>query len=138
MKKTFTIFMPALVVAVLTVIISGCTANRVDLVDTGAVTIEKQASEKVYVAWANAYEDGDGFVVTGVLKRRNTTGQPIKAYVDVTVLSPDDAVISTASSPNVYVSRHVAGRGGSPCRFKVHLPRVPPANSIVRVTVHSG
>ena len=138
MKKTFTIFMPALVVAVLAVIISGCAANRVDLVDTGAVTIEKQASAKVYVAWANAYEDGDGFVVTGVLKRRDTLGQPIKAHVDVTVLSPDDAVISTATSPNVYVSRHIAGRGGCLCRFKVHLPTIPPANSKVRIAVNSG
>ena len=57
--------------------LNGCATDRVDLVDSGVLTLEKQATRKVYIAWSDAYEDGDGFVVTGVLRRRDTVGLPI-------------------------------------------------------------
>lgn len=129
--------MTALAISVLAMTVSGCAANRVDLVDSGVVTIEKQASGKVYIAWANAYEDEDGFVVTGVLRRHDTVGQPIRTTVDVEVVSPAGAVIDKGRSSDVYVSRRVIGRGGCFKRFKVHFQTIPPANSMVRVTVHS-
>ena len=66
--------------------LTGCATNRVDLVDNGVLTLEKQATGKVYIAWSDTYEDGDGFVVTGVLRRRDTVGLPVKAHVDVTIL----------------------------------------------------
>lgn len=122
----------------LAVTISGCAASRVDLVDSGVVTIEKQASGKVYVAWANAYEDEDGFVVTGVLRRHDTVGQPIRMIVDVEVISQAGAVIDKGRSPDVYVSRRVIGRGGCFKRFRVNFPTIPPADSTISLAVGSG
>ena len=78
-----------MVLGMLTVVISGCATNRVDIIDAGVLSLDQHAAGKVYIAWSDAYEDGDGFVVNGVLRRRDTVGLPIKAYVDITIQSPD-------------------------------------------------
>lgn len=119
-------------------IISGCAANRVDLVDSGLLTLEKRAIGKVYIAWSDAYEHEDGFVITGVLGRRDHVGSPIKAHVDVTVLSPDGRVVDTARSGDVYVPLRITGKGQSLKRFSVHFPSVPPRGSTVQVVSHTG
>jgi hypothetical protein len=46
-----------LVIFVLTFgFLTGCATNRIDLVDSGVLTLEKQATGKVYIAWSDAYE----------------------------------------------------------------------------------
>ena len=102
------------------------------------VTIEKQAAGKVYVAWSSAHECEDGFLVTGVLRRSDRVGSPIKAHVDITILSPDGHIIDTARSNEVYVPRRRTGRGQSMQRFRVQLPDIPPRGSSVRMVSHSG
>jgi len=92
----------------------------------------------VYVAWSDAYEHEDGLVITGVLRRRDSVGSPVKAHVDVTVLSAEGRVVDTARSGDVYVPRRITGRGQSSKRFTVHLPNVPPRGSSVRVVSHTG
>jgi hypothetical protein len=71
-KKKVLILSVALCFTALFVAISGCADNRVDLVDSGLLSLEKQAAGKVYIAWGDAYKNGAGFVVTGVLKRTGT------------------------------------------------------------------
>jgi hypothetical protein len=128
----------AMVFGILTIVISGCAANRIDLVDSGVLTLEQKAAGKVYIAWSDAYEDGDGFVVTGVLRRRDTVGMPIKAHVDVTILSPDGTIIEESHSSDVYVPRRIIGRGRSLKRFKVRFSDVPAQGSLIRLVSHSG
>jgi hypothetical protein len=128
-----------LVIFVLTFgFLTGCATNRIDLVDSGVLTLEKQATGKVYIAWSDAYEDGDGFVVTGVLRRRDTVGLPIKAHVDITIQSPDGKVLNEGRSSDVYVPRRIIGRGQSLQRFRVSFPQIPPQGSLVRLVSHSG
>jgi len=115
--------------------LAGCATNRVDLVDSGVLTLEKQAAGKVYIAWSDAYEDGDGFVVTGVLRRRDTVGLPIKAHVDITIQSPDGTIIDKSRSPDVYVPRHIIGRGQSLKRFRVRFPGIPAEGLICSIAV---
>jgi len=74
---------------ILTITFSGCAANRVDIVKKGVVTLERQREGKVYIAWSSAYEQDDGFVITGVLMRHDHAGSALKTHVDVTVLSYD-------------------------------------------------
>ncbi len=119
-------------------VVSGCATGRVNLVDAGVVTLEKQAAGKVYVAWSSAHECEDGLVITGVLRRSDRTGSPIRAHVDVTVISPDGRVVNTACSNHVYVPRRRTGRGQSLQRFKVQLPDIPPRGSSVRLVSRSG
>ncbi|MEK7995431.1 MAG: hypothetical protein AAB403_16645 [Planctomycetota bacterium] len=118
-------------------LISGCAANRVDLVDAGVLTLEQHSTGKVFIAWSNACEDGDGFVVAGVLRRRDHVGLPIRAHVDVTILSPDEAILDESRSPDVYVPRRITGRGQSLKRFEVRFPHLPPQGSSVRLVCHS-
>ena len=136
-RRISEIAVAALVIAIAS-FVPGCGTNRADLVDSGVVTIEKQAAGKVYVAWSSARECEDGFLITGVLRRSDRVGSPIKAHVDVTILSPDGHVIGTARSNEVYVPRRRTGRGQSMQRFRVQLPDIPPRGSSVRMVSHSG
>ena len=43
--------------AVMVAIISGCAANRVDLVRAGVLTLEPHAAGKVTIAWSSAHKD---------------------------------------------------------------------------------
>ena len=138
MKKKVLSLVVAFGFGILTIVISGCATNRIDLVDSGVLSLEQHTMGKVYIAWSDAYEDGDGFVVTGVLKRRGTIGMPIKAHVDVTVLSPDGKVLDEARSSDVYVPRRITGRGQSLQRFRVRFPSIPAEGSKVSIVTHSG
>ena len=138
MVKRLSVVTVALSFGLLVSIISGCAANRVDLVDSGLLTLEKHATGKVYVAWGDAYEHEGGFMITGVLRRRDHVGSAIKAHVDVTVLSPDGRIVDTARSGDVYVSRRITGRWQSFKRFKVYFPNMPSRGSSVRMVSHSG
>jgi hypothetical protein len=139
MKKKFLTTIVMLGFSLLSIFISGCTSNRVDLVYSGVINLEQHKTGKVYIAWSNAYEQDDGFVITGVLRRRDHAGMSIKTHVDVTVLSPDGTILDEARSSDVYVSRRITGRS---ClsfeRFKVCLPKIPAKESLVRVVSHSG
>lgn len=121
------------------VVISGCSAvSRTDLVKRGVLNIERQRTGKIYIVWSDEDGDGDGFVVTGVLRRRDHLGAPIKTHVDITILSPDGAVLDKARSSDVYVSRRISGRGYPFDRFKVRFPSIPAQGSLVRVVSHIG
>ncbi|MCP4263149.1 MAG: hypothetical protein GY774_37415 [Planctomycetes bacterium] len=120
------------------VLISGCTANRVDLVDTGVLSLEQHTTGKIYIIWSDAYEDGDGFVVTGVFRRRDTVGLPIKVHVDVTILSLSGKVLDEGRSSDIYIPRHIVCRGKSFKRFKVRFPNIPAEGSKASIVVHSG
>ena len=127
-----------MVLGMLAVVISGCATDRVDLVDSGVLSLEQHTTGKVYIAWSDAYEDGDGFVVTGVVRRRDTVGLPIKAYVDVTILSPDGNVLDEGRSSVIYVPRRIVGRSQSLKRFRVRFPSIPAEGSKVSIVTRSG
>jgi hypothetical protein len=117
---------------------SGCADNRVNLVDSGKLTLEQQASGKVYIAWCDAYKNEEGIIVTGVLRRRDHVGLPIKKHVDVTILSPEGTVLNERSSPDYYIPRDITGRFESFQRFRVSFPNVPPQGSLVRIVTSNS
>ena len=127
-----------MVFAILTIAISGCAANRLDLADSGVLSLEQHAKGKVYIAWSNAYEDGDGFVVTGVLRRHDIVGSSIKSHVDITIQSPDGTIIDKSRSSDVCVPRHIIGRSQSLQRFRVRFRNLPDEGSKVSIVTHSG
>ena len=96
------------------------------------------ATSKVYIAWSDACKDGDGFVVTGVLRRRDTVGLPIKSHVDITIQSPGGTIINEPHSSDVFVARHIAGRGQNLQRFRVRFPSIPTEGSKISIVTHSG
>jgi hypothetical protein len=123
--------------AVMVAIVSGCAANRVDLVDAGVLTLEPHAAGKVAIAWSSAYRDKEGFVIVGVLTRHDHVGLPIRTHVDITVLSPERRALDESQTPDIYVPAHVTGRGQSLKRFEARFPHIPPQGSSVRLVCHS-
>ncbi|MDT8300912.1 MAG: hypothetical protein RQ760_05455 [Sedimentisphaerales bacterium] len=139
MKKKVLSLVIAMVFGILTIIISGCATYRIDLVDTGVLSLEQHNTGKVYIAWSGAYEQVDGFVISGVLRRRDRLGAAIRTHVDVTVLSPDGTILDEAHSSDIYVARRITGRSYlSFERFKVCLAEIPAKESLVRLVSHSG
>ncbi len=138
MEKKVLKSVSVMVLGMLTFVISGCAMDRVDLVDAGVLSLEQHTTGKVYIAWSDAYEDGDGFVVTGVLRRRDTVGLPIKTHVDITIESPDGTIIDESHSSDIRVPRHIRGRGQSLQRFRVRFPSIPAKGSKVSIVTHSG
>ena len=118
-------------------IVSGCAANRVDLVRAGVLTLEPHAEGKVTIAWSSAYKDNGSLVIAGVLTRHDHVGLPIRTHVDITVLAPDGRTLDESRTPDIYVPAHVTGRGQSLKRFEVRFPHLPPQGSSVRLVCHS-
>ncbi|MCP4614484.1 MAG: hypothetical protein GY845_37875 [Planctomycetes bacterium] len=139
MKKKVLSLVIVTVFCFLTFLIPGCSMNRVDLVDAGRLSLEPYNTGKVYIAWSGAYEQDNGFVVSGVLRRRDSVGAAIRTHVDVTVLSPDGTILDEARTSDVYVARRIPGRGYlSFERFKVCLADIPVTGSSVRLVSHSS
>lgn len=139
MKTLLSVSLIAMGFSVLSVVISGCTANRVDLVDTGTLSLKQHNTGKVYIAWSGAYEQGDVFVIRGVLRRRECVGAAIRAHVDVAVLSPNGTILDEARSSDIYVARRITGRSYlSFERFKICLANITDIGSSVRLVSHSG
>ena len=106
--------------------------------DTGLIKLEQAKNSKVYIAWSSAFEEDDGLVITGILRRSDHVGIPVRVHVDVYVLSPEGTILNEVRSSDVYVSRRVAGRSCmSSERFEVYLPNIPTEDSLVRVVSHS-
>ncbi len=99
--------------------------NRINLVDSGVLTLEKQASEKVHIAWCDAYKNEDGITVTGVLRRRDLISSPIEKRVDVTILLPEGTVLDDARSADCYIPREIIGRVERLQRVTMSFPNVP-------------
>jgi hypothetical protein len=115
--------------------VSGCMAKSRSLVDAGVLKLEKQNTGKVYIVWSDAYEHKTGFVVSGVLKRHDRVGLPIRTRVNVSILAPNGAIIAERHSADIYVPRRRTGKGQSPKRFAVHFSQTPPRGSLIRVKV---
>lgn len=127
-----------IVVSVLTLaIISGsCFAsNRINLVEQGVVSLERQHSKKVRTAWSNVHQDGEGIIVSGVLMRQAITSYPIWRHVEVAVLASDGTVLQEARTSDIQVPRRVPGRGFNTKRFEVRFPGIPPRDSLVRISL---
>ncbi len=127
-----------MVFGILTIVSSGCAANRTNLVSKGIVSVETSPSKKVKILWTRVYQDGEDFVVYGVVQRRNHTSYPIRTHVDITILAGDGTVMQETRTPDIYVSRRRPGKGISWKRFRVRLPGTPPEGSRVNMVVHGA
>jgi len=115
--------------------VSGCMAKSKSLVDSGVLKLEKQNTGKVHIVWSDAHEHKTGFVVSGVVKRRDRIGMPIRTRVHVSILAPNGTTIAERHSADIYVPRRRTGKGQSPKRFAVHFKQTPPRGSLIRVQV---
>lgn len=126
-------------VGVLVFIISGCSVNRVSLVDTNQVTVTRRDSEKIEILWTDVYQKDGCTWAYGILKQRGYhSSMPIKTHVDVQVLSEDGSVQYEAFSEDISVPRNRVGKGPDWKRFRVKLTENIPAGSQVNILLHNG
>ena len=119
-------------------VVSGCSANRISLADTGKVSIQKHDSGKVKILWADVYQkDGKNWAYA-VLKQQAGNSSAMKTHLDIQVLSEEGAVQYEGFSDDVYVPRNRVGKGPDWKRIRMPLPDELPIQSQIKVIVHNG
>jgi hypothetical protein len=136
MKRTVSFAALSVCIALLVALTGGCEANKGCAAKEGLL-LDHASEGKVHIAWSDVYESDGGAVVSGVLKRNDTIGLPIKAHVQVSILSPDGQVIDAGRSEDVLVPRQIATKVQRLSRFRVPLANMPPKGSTVRLVVGS-
>ena len=135
MRSAFVVIMALMACGLLSGSVLGCRSNGGSLAEAGILRLEKQHAGKIYIVWSDAYRQKKGFKVTGVIKRRDRVGTPVKTRVNVSVLGPDGTLIAERHSQDIYVPRCIIGKGQSPKRFSIHFTETPPPGSLIRVQV---
>ena len=120
-----------------TVTLSGCSSDRVSLVEQGLVSVEKQNSEKVDILWTDVYEQDGQTWAYGVLQQRRPAPGVIRGHVDIQVLNSDGTVQYETVTEDMYIPRNRVGKGPDWKRFKSQLPEKLPKGSQVCMKVHS-
>jgi hypothetical protein len=114
-------------------IVPGCATSRVNLVDSGTVSIEKVSSEKTCISKVYVFQEGNDLIVSGNVKRRVSPG-PGGGHVDVTILGPDGVSIKELETP--YFPRIIPLKGARESKFSVKIPILLPEGSKVQVEHH--
>jgi hypothetical protein len=138
MKRVVRVFVCTACVVAFALSSSGCGMSEMGLAGEGTVHIDTAAPGKAYIAWSDAYEDEAGFVITGVVRRSDTVGPPVKVSVQASIISADGTVIDEAQSDDIQVPRRITSRVQGFKRFGIRLPSVPPEGSSVRVVARSN
>ena len=125
-------------ILIATLILAGCSANRVSLADKGLVSVEKQDSEKVKILWTDVYEQDGQTWIYGVLKQRGNNPSAIKTHVDIQVLNTDGSTQYETKTDNIFMPRNRVGKGADWKRFRVQLPDELPKYFQISMKVHSG
>jgi len=118
--------------------LSGCGSSRLSLGEQDTVRLEACDAGKVHVVWSQAYEEEGGFVVTGVVRRSDTVGQPVKVTVRARIVSPAGEVLDQAESEAINVPRRMVTKVQGFERFRLCFGSVPPAGSSTQMTPHSS
>ena len=138
MGKQVLIRLCVLCLGALMSLVAGCESQRVSLARKGVVTLEPRTEGKVRVVWSDAYADEKGFTVTGVVRRGDTVGVPIRVNVQVTILAPDGSTWAEGWSDDLYVPRRMVSKAQGFERFRLSFADIPPAGSSVLITPRSG
>lgn len=114
----------------------GCLMDRVDLVKSGTVRIERAIPKSLSMSAPRVWQDDGEMIVYGQVRRSPSASGIIRGHIDVTVIDRDGKVLQTASR------RHFPGdvptRRWHGSSFTVKFAGVPPPGSTVRVVYHSG
>ena len=133
MNKTFLLMY---ITAVITVI-SGCTTQRTNISKNGRVTINRIPSEKVFIPWADAYQDGNDLLLTGVVERRRLSTGLLKAHIDVTIFSAEGMILQEGHTKAIYVPGRRIGKGINWERFRIRFSGIPPEGAKIKMVVKS-
>ncbi len=143
MKKLTILFVSIL--AMTGIALSGCVSKRVDLVDTGAVSLQRLPSKDTHISRVDVFQDGDELVITGKL-RRGLSSMPGLGHVDIAIVDPEGKILKEVHTnyfPRILARKQrrrilaMARNQRQQANFGVRLPLVPPPGSTIRVTYHN-
>jgi len=120
MDKVYILFCTAIAI----VGISGCAMQGTNISKNGIVTIERKASEKVSIPWADAYQDENDLIITGVVEQRCQSASVLKTHVNIEIVDEKGGTINQSETQDIYVPRWRSGKGIRWVRFKAVLPLV--------------
>jgi hypothetical protein len=128
-------------VAVLTLIlipilVSGCLAASVNLVDNQTVSLERIPTKYFYISWARVYQQEDEIEVHGQIRRRYRLRRDYggHGHIDVAVVAPDGIALEEVST--LYYPRDIPRKSAPVAYFTVRLSQPPPPGSTVRLSYH--
>ncbi|MEK6777934.1 MAG: hypothetical protein AABY87_13820 [bacterium] len=123
------------ILVALWILFSGCTANRINLVEQGAVSLVMVQSKMITISKAYVYQDVDVLEVSGNVKRRDSSiGN--WGHVDISVINPGNEIVDQVSTR--YYPGIIRRRGARESFFTARLTAIPPKGSIVRVAYHEA
>jgi len=138
MEKKKQLVIKILFTVVALIVVSGCNANRIDLVRKGTVSVETVSSEKVKLLWASAYQQDKTLLVCGRVGRFGLSNYPLRTHVDISIISPSGEVLYESQTEDIFVPRHTPGKGPNSRHFRLRFPTIPQQGSLVQVVCHSG
>ena len=135
-SKMRNIFIFVCIIMVSTVF--GCATRGVNISKKGTVTIERIASEKVFIPWADAYQDGNNLTITGAVEQKYESADSFKVYIDVAIRDANDQLLKEVRTVDIYVPRKLTGKGINWTHFGVTSPIVVSKGMKIRLVVHGA
>lgn len=123
-----------LVIGLTLIAVSSFAGNRINLVESGTVSIERLPGQGLYFHALNVHQEGNEVVVSGSIKRRKTSVVTGGGHIDIAVINPEGKVLEHVSTR--YVPKVFSRESHRGSVFSVYLPLVPPKGSVVRVARH--
>ncbi len=138
MKRHYVKTIGSGLLAVAALFLAGCSCQKQSAGERNPLPVKMISSDKVRVVWMESYQEGDKTVVRGAIQRQHQGSAPMKAHVDVQVLSSGGELLQEVITPEVYVPRRLAGKGIDLRPFEVELQTVPVDDARIIMKAHHG
>ena len=115
---------------------AGCATKGINLSKNGSVEIERIASENIFIPWADAYQDSNDLMISGVVERRYQTAGDIKTYIEVQIVDASGQLLKQARTADIHVPPKVPHRALKWEHFDLTIPMIAPNETIIRLVVH--
>ncbi|MBN2514253.1 MAG: hypothetical protein JXB18_15040 [Sedimentisphaerales bacterium] len=138
MKRRYVEKVGSGLLAVAVLFLAGCCGQQQSAGQRNRLPVETISSDKVRVVWMEGYQEGDKTVVRGAIQRQRQGSAPMKAHVDVQVLSSGGELLQEVITPEVYLPRRLAGRGIDLRPFEVEFQTVSVNDSRIVVKAHQN
>ncbi len=139
MKRNVKHIIAVVTFSMATLVMTGFSKRRVNLIDNGTVLLDRMSSEEASVYNVSVLQEGDELIIRGKVKHRHRTyGFNSRGHVDIAIFSPDGGIIKKASlrtNPRT-LHKGVLRRRAKKASFIVRLPIVPLQNTKVRIAHH--
>ena len=122
-----------LIFCMVTIVMSTCASNQVNLVENGTVSLEFVPSKGIYVSKAYVYQDGNEFVISGKVKRPYGRSF-VTGHVYIEMIDPEGTTFKKTTA--THIPRIVRRKGARDASFTVRLPIIIPKGATVRLGYH--